>query len=81
MKRQRGSEFMNRIDKAIVFHPLRCERLEQILEIEWGVVQQQVLETAKGRFPFPVTPGARNYLRKEWADLQCGAPALKRAIE
>jgi ATP-dependent Clp protease ATP-binding subunit ClpA len=37
---------MNRIDKAIVFHPLRGERLEQILEIELGLVQQQVLETA-----------------------------------
>lgn len=81
MKRQYGSEFMNRIDKAIVFHPLRGERLEEILEIELGVVQQQVLETAKGRFPFPVTPGARNFLLKEWTDLQCGARTLKRAIE
>ena len=48
-------EFMNRIDKVAVFHPLRIEQLEQILEIELGMVRQRVLETAKGRFLFRVT--------------------------
>ena len=49
-KRKFAPEFMNRIDKMIVFHPLGSEQLEQILEIELGMVQQRVLETAKGRF-------------------------------
>ncbi|HEX2775370.1 MAG TPA: AAA family ATPase, partial [Candidatus Acidoferrales bacterium] len=48
-KRKFAPEFMNRIDKVIVFHPLRSQQLEQILEIELGMVQQRVLETAKGR--------------------------------
>ena len=49
-KRKFAPEFMNRIDKTVVFHPLRSAQLEQILEIELGMVQQRVLETAKGRF-------------------------------
>ena len=35
-KRKFAPEFMNRIDKVVVFHPLRSEQLEQILEIELG---------------------------------------------
>src|SRR6202161_3270334 len=48
-KRKFSPEFMNRIDKVVVFHPLREEQLEQIQEIELGMVQQRVLETARGR--------------------------------
>jgi ATP-dependent Clp protease ATP-binding subunit ClpA len=65
----------------VVFHPLRSEQLEQILEIELGMVQQRVLETAKGRFLFRVTPGAREFLLREGTDLKYGARHLKRAIE
>jgi ATP-dependent Clp protease ATP-binding subunit ClpB len=72
---------MNRIDKTVVFHPLRSEQLEQILEIELGMVQQRVLETAKGRFLFRVTPPAREFLLREGTDLKYGARHLKRAIE
>jgi ATP-dependent Clp protease ATP-binding subunit ClpB len=80
-KRKFAPEFMNRIDKVVVFHPLRSEQLEQILEIELGMVQQRVLETAKGRFLFRVTPSARAFLLKEGTDLKYGARHLKRAIE
>ena len=80
-KRKFAPEFMNRIDKTVVFHPLRSEQLEQILEIELGMVQQRVLETAKGRFLFRVTPSAREFLLREGTDLKYGARHLKRAIE
>jgi ATP-dependent Clp protease ATP-binding subunit ClpB len=80
-KRKFAPEFMNRIDKTVVFHPLRSEQLEQILEIELGMVQQRVLETAKGRFLFRVTAEAREFLLKEGTDLKYGARHLKRAIE
>jgi hypothetical protein len=80
-KRKFAPEFMNRIDKVVVFHPLRSEQLEQILEIELGMVQQRVLETAKGRFLFRVTQPAKNFLLKEGTDLKYGARHLKRAIE
>jgi ATP-dependent Clp protease ATP-binding subunit ClpB len=80
-KRKFAPEFMNRIDKVVVFHPLRSEQLEQILEIELGMVQQRVLETARGRFLFRVTPAAREFLLVEGTDLKYGARHLKRAIE
>ena len=80
-KRKFAPEFMNRIDKVVVFHPLREEQLEQILEIELTMVQQRVLETAKGRFLFRVTPAARQFLLREGTDLKYGARHLKRAIE
>jgi ATP-dependent Clp protease ATP-binding subunit ClpB len=80
-KRKFSPEFMNRIDKVIVFHPLRSQQLEQILEIELGMVQQRVLETARGRFLFRVTQAAREFLLREGTDLKYGARHLKRAIE
>jgi len=80
-KRKFAPEFMNRIDKVVVFHSLQSEQLEQILEIELGMVQQRVLENAKGRFLFRVTEQARNLLLKEGTDLKYGARHLKRAIE
>jgi ATP-dependent Clp protease ATP-binding subunit ClpA len=80
-KRKFAPEFMNRIDKVVVFHPLRSQQLEQILEIELGMVQQRVLETAKGRFLFRVTPEAREFLLREGTDMKYGARHLKRAIE
>ena len=80
-KRKFAPEFMNRIDKVVVFHPLRSQQLEQILEIELGMVQQRVLETAKGRFLFRVTQPAKEFLLREGTDLKYGARHLKRAIE
>ena len=80
-KRKFAPEFLNRIDKMVVFHPLRSEQLEEILEIELGMLQQRVLETAKGHFLFRVMPAAREFLLREGTDLKYGARHLKRAIE
>jgi ATP-dependent Clp protease ATP-binding subunit ClpA len=72
---------MNRLDKVVVFHPLRREQLEEVLEIELGQVQQRVLETARGQFLFRVTASAREFLLQEGTDQRYGARHLKRAIE
>ena len=80
-RRKFSPEFMNRLDKVVVFHPLRPEQLEQILEIELSLVQQRVLETARGKFLIRVTPPARAFLLQEGTDLKYGARHLKRAIE
>jgi ATP-dependent Clp protease ATP-binding subunit ClpB len=80
-KKKFSPEFMNRLDKVVVFHPLRREHLEQILEIELGMVQQRVLDTGRGQFLFGVTPAARRFLLQEGTDLKYGARHLKRAIE
>ena len=80
-RRKFPPEFINRIDKVVVFHPLQSDQLEQILEIELDMVQRRVLETAKGRFLFDVMPAAREFLLREGTDLKYGARHLKRAIE
>jgi ATP-dependent Clp protease ATP-binding subunit ClpB len=80
-RRKFSPEFMNRLDKVVVFHPLRHEQLEQVLEIELGQVQRRVLETAKGQFIFRVTQPGRDFLLEEGTDQRYGARHLKRAIE
>ena len=80
-RRKFSPEFMNRLDKVVVFHPLRHVQLEQILEIELSMVQRRVLDTARGQFLFRVTPSARAFLLKEGTDMKYGARHLKRAIE
>jgi ATP-dependent Clp protease ATP-binding subunit ClpB len=80
-KKKFSPEFMNRLDKVVVFHPLREEQLEKILEIELGMVQQRVLDTGRRQFLFRVTPPARRFLLQEGTDLKYGPRHLKRAIE
>ncbi len=80
-RRKFSTEFMNRLDKVVVFHPLRREQLEEVLEIELGQVQRRVLETAKGQFLFRVTGAGREFLLEEGTDQRYGARHLKRAIE
>jgi ATP-dependent Clp protease ATP-binding subunit ClpB len=80
-RRKFSPEFMNRLDKVVVFHPLHRDQLEQVLEIELSQVQQRVLETAKGQFLFRVTNPGREFLLQEGTDQRYGARHLKRAIE
>jgi ATP-dependent Clp protease ATP-binding subunit ClpA len=81
-RRKFTPEFMNRIDKTVVFKTLRDEHLSQILEIELGLVQQRVLMAAgANQFVFNCTPGAKQFLLKEGTDPRYGARHLKRAIE
>ncbi|PYX31512.1 MAG: ATP-dependent Clp protease ATP-binding subunit [Acidobacteria bacterium] len=81
-RRKFTPEFMNRIDKVVVFKTLRPEHLEQILEIELGMVQQRVLMAAGAhQFVFNCTSKVKNYLLSEGTDPKYGARHLKRAIE
>jgi ATP-dependent Clp protease ATP-binding subunit ClpA len=80
-RRKFSPEFMNRLDKVVVFHPLQRTQLEKVLDIELGQVQQRVLETAKGQFLFRVTDAGREFLLQEGTDQRYGARHLKRAIE
>ena len=80
-RRKFSPEFMNRLDKVVVFHPLHRKQLEQVLDIELAMVQQRVLETAKGQFLFRVTTNGRDFLLQEGTDQRYGARHLKRSIE
>jgi ATP-dependent Clp protease ATP-binding subunit ClpA len=80
-RRKFSPEFMNRLDKVVVFHPLQRDQLEQVLDIELGQVQERVAETARGQFLFRITGAGREFLLQEGTDQRYGARHLKRAIE
>jgi ATP-dependent Clp protease ATP-binding subunit ClpB len=81
-RRKFTPEFMNRIDKVVVFKTLRNEHLQQILEIELGMVQQRILmASAANQFVFNCTPKVKTFLLNEGTDPKYGARHLKRAIE
>ena len=81
-RRKFSPEFINRIDKIVVFHTLRTEHLEQILELELGMVQQRILQaTEDHQFVFSCSVPVKQFLIREGTDLKYGARHLKRAIE
>ncbi len=81
-RRKFAPEFMNRIDKVVVFKTLRAEHLQQILDIELGMVQQRVLMASGAhQFVFNCTAPVKTFLLAEGTDPKYGARHLKRAIE
>jgi len=80
-RRRFSPEFMNRLDKLVVFHPLKREELDEVLEIELRNVQKRVLDSMTGPFLFRITEEGREFLLQEGTDQRYGARHLKRAIE
>ncbi len=81
-KRKFSPEFMNRIDKVVVFHTLNRAQLLDILDIELERVQTRILSTTSGHlFAFHCTDAAKDFLLVEGTDPKYGARPLKRAIE
>lgn len=80
-RRNFSPEFMNRLDKVVVFHPLKREELDKVLEIELRNVQKRVLDAATRPFLFRITEEGRAFLLQEGTDERYGARHLKRAIE
>ncbi len=81
-RRNFSPEFMNRVDKVIVFRTLRPEHLERILDIELARVQERIISAYSSlQFVFNCTPGAREFLLREGTDVEFGARHLKRSIE
>lgn len=80
-RRKFSPEFMNRIDKVVVFRSLRDEHLRQILEIELAAVQERIMRGSSDKFVFNCTEAAKKFLLDEGIDFKYGARHLKRAIE
>ena len=80
-RRKFTPEFMNRLDKIVVFKPLGEAELRKILEIELGVLQQQIFSSGKNDFVLHASEGAKEHLLREGTDMKYGARHLKRAIE
>ncbi len=81
-KHKFSPEFMNRIDKVVVFRTLTKPQLAAILDIEIERVQRRILSTEPEHiFGFHCTSAAKEFLLREGTDPQYGARHLKRAIE
>ena len=81
-RRKFTPEFMNRIDKVVVFKPLGTRELHSVLDIELANVQRRVLNSSMGiSFVFTVTNSGKTFLLSEGTDLRYGARHLKRAID
>jgi ATP-dependent Clp protease ATP-binding subunit ClpA len=74
-------EFMNRIDKVVVFRSLKHNELRQILDLELRAVQRRIDEGSGERFIISTTDAAREFLLNEGVDYKYGARHLKRAVE
>ena len=81
-RRKFTPEFVNRLDKIVVFRSLGEIELRRILEIELGMVQERIFQSPSARpFVFTATALAKDYLLREGTDLKYGARHLKRAVE
>jgi ATP-dependent Clp protease ATP-binding subunit ClpB len=80
-RRRFSPEFMNRIDKTVVFHGLDTDQLRQVLDLELAAIQQRLLTSGATKFLFECTEDAKAHILKEGTDTRYGARHLKRAIE
>lgn len=81
-KRKFSPEFMNRLDKVVVFRTLTRTNLRQVLDIELNEVQNRIMASQTDKqFIFRCTSEAKDFLLEEGTDLKYGARHLKRAIE
>ena len=75
-------EFMNRIDKTVVFNPLGDTQLRQILGLELQAVEDRLCRaTGATSIALSVDTAAQDFLLREGTDLRYGARHLKRAVE
>jgi ATP-dependent Clp protease ATP-binding subunit ClpB len=81
-RRKFTPEFMNRLDKVVVFRPLGEPELRKILGLELNILQHRIFNSANGApFLFSLTDVAKDFLLREGTDLKYGARHLKRAID
>jgi len=81
-RRKFTPEFMNRLDRVVVFRPLENADLKKILSIELTMLQERIFNSAQTTpFVFNVTEPAKDFLLREGTDIKYGARHLKRTIE
>jgi ATP-dependent Clp protease ATP-binding subunit ClpA len=80
-RRNFSPEFINRIDKTVVFRPLSHQHLEQVLDLELRTVQHRILREGGTPFYFRCSEPVREHLLHEGTDRQFGARHLRRAID
>jgi ATP-dependent Clp protease ATP-binding subunit ClpB len=80
-RRKFSPEFMNRLDRVVVFRSLGERALRRILDLEFERVQQRILSAGRGQFVLSCSEEAKEFLLAEGYDRRYGARPLKRALE
>jgi len=78
LRAQFKPEFLNRIDEIITFHGLSKENLAQIVDIQFGLLQQRLTEQ---KLTVTLSDEARTFIINVGYDPTYGARPLKRAIQ
>ena len=71
-------EFINRIDEAVVFHPLKRDQIENIAKIQIATIERRLAEKD---YKLKFVDGALEFLAEAGYDPVYGARPLKRAIQ
>lgn len=81
-RRKFTPEFINRLDRIVVFKPLGTTELNRILDLELNAVQQRIVDSNPNQaFIFTVTKEGKEFLLDRGSDSRYGARHLKRAVE
>jgi ATP-dependent Clp protease ATP-binding subunit ClpB len=78
LRRTFRPEFLNRIDETVLFHSLKREQIEQIVDIQLRDLHRRLSER---RITFELTGEAKKTLAERGWDPVFGARPLKRAIQ
>ncbi len=71
-------EFLNRVDEIITFSPLTEEQIEQVVNLQLGIIRKRLAETG---IRLEVEESAVKLLAREGYDPDFGARPVKRAIQ
>src|SRR5215471_4500104 len=81
-RRRFAPEFMNRIDKVVVFRTLTKDQLTKVLDVELCKIQNRITISQEGRqFIFRCTEASKEFLLEEGTDVKYGARPLKRTLD
>ena len=80
-RRKFSLEFMNRIDRVVVFRSLTEPHLRRILELELQAVHDRIMRSAGTKFLFHCSPAFKESLLRDGIDYRYGARHLKRSVE
>jgi ATP-dependent Clp protease ATP-binding subunit ClpC len=78
LKKTFNPEFLNRIDEAVMFHPLNMDHIKQIVDIMLRRLNQQMGERG---ITLEIDDSAKEWLAHQGYDAAYGARPLRRAIQ
>ena len=75
-------EFMNRIDKLLVFNPLKEGQIREILDKEISYLQNRVFRTKQNnRFSINCSDAVKDLIMQDGLDIRYGARHLNRSLD